>query len=207
MNEHLITSSAAASDLLRHGLESSRGGDSARALQCFRAASEAAPAAGEPHFLIGAELAQAGDVEAAAEAFSAAVLLAPDFDMARFQLGLLQFISDRVAAAMLTWQRLFDLPDQAARHHIVRGFAALAADDFEQAAELLEAGMALNRSNDPLNADLRMVLQRIAQRRQEAGQTPAAPAVASAPEEEAAAASDKGFHVLLSNYRQDGPPN
>ncbi len=208
MTNNLDTSNASSTDLIQHGLAASRSGDTDQALQWFRAACERDPKAGVPHFLIGAELAQTGDIGGAEAAYSTAVLLSPGFDMARFQLGLLQFTSGRVASALLTWQPLFGLPQTVALQRIVSGFAALAADEFDQAIALLRAGIELNRDNDALSADLSKLIARIESsqvQNAESGTSGASVSTASSSTEELAREESASVHVLLSNYRRDGP--
>jgi len=97
---------------------------------------------------------------------------------------------------MLTWQPLLELPDTNPFQRFVCGMAALAADRFEEAANHLREGIALNRDNAPLNTDMQKMLDRIAQHVGNTGTT-----VEHSDEEPA----QDSHHVLLSNYRQDGP--
>jgi len=180
-----------ADTLLQAGLAASRANDAERALAFFAQASAACPASGMPHFLAGSEYAAMGQLEKAEAALANAVLLAPAFHIARYQLGLLQFSSGRAAVALVTWEPLIALDETQALGHFVRGFAALAQDDFVQAKAHFTTGLARNMDNAALSADIQKVLQGIddAQARNSgvASQQPA--------EHDEAAA-----HVLLSNY-------
>jgi Flp pilus assembly protein TadD len=98
-----------------HALQVSAAGDSEGAIRLLRAAAQEDPASGLVQFLLAAELAQAGAIGDAEAAYANAVLLAPQFHIARFQLGLLQFTSGRAAIALLTWQPLLALGDDEAR--------------------------------------------------------------------------------------------
>lgn len=147
--------------LLAQGLAASQADEGELALQLFEQASELSPQAGLPHFLIGSELAAAGRVEAAEQAFARAVLLAPDFVLARYQLGLLQLTSQRPALAMLTWQPLLQLPQADSLGHFVRGFEALAQDRFEAALRAFGDGLACEDGNPAVTADVRKVVDRI----------------------------------------------
>ncbi|MBX3625344.1 MAG: hypothetical protein KF892_10055 [Rhizobacter sp.] len=182
--------------VLQQAMQASSAGDMDTAMRLLRTAIHDLPDHPLPHFLLAAELAQGGKMEEAEAAFANSVLLAPAFETARFQLGLLQFTSGRVSMAMLTWQPLVELPDTNPFHRFVSGMAALAADRFEEAAHHLREGMKLNHDNPPLNTDMQMLLDRIAQH---TGDTSKA---AERDDEESAQAS---HHVLLSNYQQDGP--
>lgn len=175
--------------LLEQGLGASRRDDVAGAIGAWQAAARERPDSALPHFLIGAELAQARRIEEAETAYASAVLLAPEFETARYQLGLLQFTSGRAAAAMVTWEPLFRLAEDHAVRAFVEGFAHLAADAFDPALERFAAGMALNRDNPPMNSDIAKVVASIHALR--------APSSAAAPGED-------DSHVLLAAYRQQG---
>lgn len=172
--------------LLAEGLASSREGRSAQAVRLFEEAAALAPGSGVPHFLVGSEHASRGDIPAAELAFANAVLLAPQFVLARYQLGLLQFSSQRAALALLTWQPLLGLPAGQPLPHFVRGFAALAHDQYDEALAHYQAGLGCANDNPPLFADIEQVVQAV--ERLLAG--------TSAPPDSEARAG----HVLLSGY-------
>lgn len=180
--------------LVRQSLQASAAGDDVAALQLLRDAVADAPQSALCHFMLGAELAQAGAIAEAESAMATAVLLAPQFPIARFQLGLLQFTSGRAAPALLTWQPLLELGEHDALFHFVQAFAALAGDQFDEARAAFARGIALNKSNEPLNHDMRQVVQRIESLQRDAQGTEPSP-VDDAPADDGAAA-----HVLLSNY-------
>ena len=195
MSEKSTSSAApAGQDLLDRAMQASAAGAAEEAIQLFRAAAAALPGTALPLFLLGAELAQIGAIDEAEQAFAGAVLLAPQLHTARFQLGLLQFSSGRAAQALLTWQPLQALDEGLPWPHLVGGFAALAADSFTAATRAFEIGIERNTENPPLNADIRLLLQRIAELQSQP--TEAAPAPAEAGDSEEA-----GSHLLLANYR------
>lgn len=171
--------------LLQEGLAASRSEQTEAALALFARASEADPSSGLPHFLIASEQAGAGNFQAAELSFACAVLLAPSFPLARYQLGLLQFSSQRAPLALLTWQPLFQLPEGEALHHFVRGFAALAQDAFDEALRHFRRGLDCQPANPALCADILQVIDAI-ERLERSGPTSADEATAD--------------HVLLSAY-------
>lgn len=181
------------SPLVQQALQASASGDTTAALRLFESAILQTPQDAVAHFLMAAELAQTGQLETAEAAFARAVLLAPTFEVARFQLGLLQFTSGRPAIAMLSWTPLLALPQSSPFHQFVSGFAALAAEQFDDAAQLLRRGIELNVENLPLNADIQKVLARIHART----------GIPSAPSD-ATGEPSPTHHVLLSNYHHDG---
>lgn len=171
--------------LVAQGLMASRENRPEEALACFARAGEVAPASGVPHFLIGSEHAAAGDMESAEAALARAVLLAPDFALARYQLGLLQFTSRRAAVALLTWQPLLSLAATDPLLHFVRGFEALGRASFREALQHYREGLACHEINQGLASDIERVVEAV-------GKLAAAPA--------AEAQDEAGVHVLLSSY-------
>jgi tetratricopeptide (TPR) repeat protein len=169
--------------LLAQGAAASRDGDREAALALYARAAQVDPASPLPPFLIASEQASAGDFAHAELAFASALLLAPGFALARYQLGLLQFSSQRAAVALLTWQPLFALPETEALLHFVRGFAALAQDAFEEALGHFRCGLACTPANPALCADIEQVVDAVDRLR--AGEPPA---------------GEGNAHVLLSAY-------
>jgi len=95
-------------------------------------------------FLLGSQFAQRREYDRAEGLFIHTLNLAPDFAVARFQLGLLQLTSARPSAAFATWGPL-DLLDP--RHYLrvfKDGLEAMAQDRFEQAKALLRKGIDIN---------------------------------------------------------------
>jgi tetratricopeptide (TPR) repeat protein len=166
--------------LLAQGLAASSQDRGEDAIALFQQAARAAPSSGVPHFLIGSEYASRGDVPAAELAFCNAVLLAPAFVLARYQLGLLQFTSQRPAAALLTWEPLLALPPGQPLPHFVRGFAALAQDLHQEALAHYRAGLACETDNPALFEDIERMVQAV--------------------QRLAAGADERPDHVLLSGY-------
>lgn len=110
------------------------------------------------HFLKGSVLAGLGRAIEAHQALSYAVSLAPDFAIARFQLGFFELTSGEPDRARATWLPLASLPDD---HHLrlfVTGLEALIEDRFADAIAWLERGMAVNSENPPLNRDMQMLI-------------------------------------------------
>lgn len=144
--------------LVAQGLQAGNDGDSARAVDLFRQAAQVDPGSALPAFLVGSELAAGGRLADAEAAFAQAVLIAPGFHLARYQLGLLQFSAGRPDAALVTWGPLHALPDEAPLGHHVRGFAALARGAYADAVAHWERGLDLAGADAALSADIRLVL-------------------------------------------------
>jgi hypothetical protein len=92
---------------------------------------------------------------------SRAVEIAPDFAIARFQLGLFQLTSGEAGNALGTWGRLDSLPDGHYLRRFVDGLRCLIRDDFRGAIGHLREGIRLNSENPPLNNDMQMVIDRM----------------------------------------------
>lgn len=173
---------------LDQALQASASGDSALAMRLFMQAVDEQPSSAAAHFLLGSECAAMGDMAPAERHISTALLLSPQWHVARYQLGLLQFSDGRVPAALLTWQPMASLEDGSPLPHWVHGFAALARDDFDVARRLFEAGLARNAEHPPMSADIQRILAAMP-----ASKPPGEPA------------DDSVAHVLLSNYQPAGP--
>lgn len=198
----ISTGSIQADALLSEGIHASQSQDNGRALHLFEQASIAAPCSGIPHFLIASEYASMGNMDSAEAAFAQAVLCSPELTVARYQLGLLQFSSGRAALALVTWQALLELPDTSPFPHFVKGFTALARDDFGMALAHYHAGLERNLHNPPMSADIRKIIDGI-HALDSHGTEPGTQSIDSTSGQnfDQPSGSD-AVHVLFSNYRQ-----
>jgi tetratricopeptide (TPR) repeat protein len=112
------------------------------------------------HFLRGSILIGEKRLIEAHQSLSRAVALAPDFAIARFQLGFFQLTSGEADDALETWGRLDRLPDNHYLRKFVDGLRCLIRDDFEGAIEALSKGVALNTENPPLSRDMTLIIAR-----------------------------------------------
>ena len=110
------------------------------------------------HFLCGSMLVQAGRLIEGHNELKKAVSLAPDFAIARFQLGLFQLTSGETANALETFGRLDGLPDGHYLRKFVDGLRCLIRDDFQGTIVNLREGIRLNQENPPLSGDMQMVI-------------------------------------------------
>jgi tetratricopeptide (TPR) repeat protein len=123
------------------------------------------------HFLKGSVLAALQRYPEAQDAIRRAIDLAPGYDIARFQLGLLEFTSGNAASAEMTWRPLQRLPGDSYLRLFATGLLYLGRDDFVQAVEMLREGIARNTDNPAMNRDMQMVIDEAV--RKCAGDTPA----------------------------------
>ena len=120
------------------------------------------------HFLGGSVLAGLGRFDEAQVALAMAVEIAPDFEIARFQLGLMRLTSGNLDGAMTTWAPLQALADDHPLRLFSEGLLQMADDAFVAAGEKIRAGLARNHENPVLNRDMQMVLDAMAQQTAEA---------------------------------------
>jgi tetratricopeptide (TPR) repeat protein len=110
------------------------------------------------HFMRGSVLAGVKQPLEAHAALARAVELAPEFAIARYQLGFFELTSGEVDKALATWGPLLRLPADAYLRKFAEGLTFLIRDEFEQAFVFLREGIALNRENEPLNDDIRLLM-------------------------------------------------
>ena len=113
------------------------------------------------HFLRGSILAGIGRPIEALAALKKAVALAPDFAIARFQLGFFQLTSGEAAEALGTWGLLALLPDGHYLRLFVTGLTHLIRDEFAETIATLRAGIDANQENIPLNRDMRLIIDKV----------------------------------------------
>jgi tetratricopeptide (TPR) repeat protein len=109
-------------------------------------------------FLRGSMLAGRGRPIEAHAALTRAVQLAPDFALARFQLGFFELTSGEAARALTTWEPLQELPADHYLARFVAGLRHLVHDRFGETIAALEAGIAVNDENLPLNRDMQLII-------------------------------------------------
>lgn len=113
------------------------------------------------HFLKGSMLIGEKRFIAAHTALREAVRLDPDLHIARFQLGFFELTSGEADAALASWQPLKTaLPEGHYLQLFVEGLEHLVADRFAPCIESLQAGMAVNAENAPLNGDMQLIIDR-----------------------------------------------
>lgn len=147
--------------LVQQALRASELNDIPTAIELLRRAKREEPSSAWASFLLAAHLAQAGRYDEAEIEYSNSLLLNPDLAIARYELGTLQFTSGRTTAGMLTWQPLLALPEDHYLKIFVQGYIALAGEKLADAAAQFELGVASNRENLPLNANIKLLVHRI----------------------------------------------
>lgn len=115
------------------------------------------------HFLQGSVLAGLQRYEEGRKAMARALEIAPDFALARFQLGFLDFTSGHAVDAIGVWNPLGQLSADEPLRLFAEGLSQLAVDNFPEARRLLQQGMMHNRDNPLINADMQLILDEIEQ--------------------------------------------
>lgn len=134
--------------------------DAPQRIEATQALIEEFPTDARLHFMLGSTLIGDGRLIEGHAALARAVELAPDFAIARFQLGLFQLTSGEADNALDTWGRLDRLPNGHYLRCFVDGLRALIRDEFVQCVEHLRAGIDLNHENPPLNDDMRLLIEK-----------------------------------------------
>jgi len=112
------------------------------------------------HFLRGSVLAGQGKAIEAHTALSRAVEIAPDFILARFQLGFFELTSGEAQRALATWGPLDQLPTSHYLAAFVGGLRHLIRDEFAEAIRELRRGIATNGENPPMNRDMQLIIDK-----------------------------------------------
>ncbi len=117
------------------------------------------PADPRLHFMRGSILAGKQQPIEAHAALARAVELAPEFHIARYQLGFFELTSGEVDRALSTWGPLQRLPAHFYLRKFVDGLIHLVRDEFDDALARMREGIALNHENEPLNNDIRLLMR------------------------------------------------
>lgn len=149
-------------ELLGLALEATRNGDSGRSLVYLKEAGGRAESTEQVHLLLGSEYAQIGLLEEARAHFQRSLEINPDFAIARFQLGLLYLTSGQPQPALDVWSPLAALGNSHPLQIFHKGLQHLIRDEFSDCVQCLEAGIAANLENPPLNVNMQLVIERIA---------------------------------------------
>lgn len=136
--------------------------DEPAALARASALVEGHPEDARLHFLRGSMLIGAGRHIEAHGALSRAVQLAPEFWIARFQLGFFELTSGEPAKALNTWAPLETLAESHYLRQLATGLGYLIRDEFEAAVSHLESGMRANKENPALNRDMQLLIDQCA---------------------------------------------
>ncbi len=112
-------------------------------------------------YLLAAEHAQLGMMDRAEEGFVKTVALAPDFPMARFQLGQLYLVKGDAELARNLLAPLAQLPAGQALSFYAKGLIAAANENVNEAIVQLQAGLDCEQDIPALAQDMQRVLSNL----------------------------------------------
>lgn len=110
------------------------------------------------HFMRGSVLAGKQRPIEAHASLSKAVDIAPDFALARYQLGFFELTSGEADRALSTWGPLLMLPNDNYLRTFVEGLTHLIRDEFDDAIAMMRKGIGLNQDNMPMNHDIELLI-------------------------------------------------
>ena len=123
------------------------------------------------HFMKGSVLAGRAEHIAAHQSLSRAVELAPDFAVARYQLGFFELTSGEADRALSTWGPLLKESKENYLRIFVEGMVHLIRDEFSDAISKFESGIANNTENEPMNGDILLLIKELRNKMPEDGET------------------------------------
>jgi tetratricopeptide (TPR) repeat protein len=112
-------------------------------------------------FLKGSILAGEGQTGEGRRLIARSLELAPDYDIARFQLGFLELTSGDAVEAEQTWAPLREYPADHFLRLFVDGLGYLIRDDFAEAIRLLRCGIEANDLIPQMNHDMQLIIDQI----------------------------------------------
>jgi len=124
------------------------------------------------HFMRGSVLAGQAEHIKAHASLTRAVELAPEFAIARYQLGFFELTSGEADQALSTWGPLLKAPKDNYLRVFVEGMTHVIRDEFTEAFAKFERGIALNQENEPLNGDIQLLMRELRAKMESGGDTP-----------------------------------
>lgn len=176
-------------ELLQLALTADRDKDAGAALAYLKEAGGRADAGAPVLLLLGAQYAALQLTDRAIASMEAALAADPHMAIARLQLGLLHLTNGNGAGVIETLLPLDDLGDGDALRHFGSGLRSMVDNDPLATRQHLARGIALNKENPALNADMQRIIDGISNAPSESQPAAATPAT-----------SDNGQHVMLSAY-------
>ncbi len=114
------------------------------------------------HFMLGSVLINGqSDYIKAHAALSRAIELAPEYALARYQLGFFELTSGEADRALATWGPLLNAPSDNYLRIFVEGMTHVIRDEFAEAIAKFERGIKLNTDNAPMNGDIQLLMQEL----------------------------------------------
>lgn len=124
------------------------------------------------HFMKGSILAGRGRAIEAHASMSEAVNIAPGYALARYQLGFFEMTSGEAERALSTWGPLLAAGEDNYLRKFVEGMTHLIRDEFGDAIERFQQGIALNSENEPMNNDIHILIAECRKLEKKSAQAP-----------------------------------
>ncbi|MDF0606937.1 hypothetical protein HZU77_014975 [Neisseriaceae bacterium TC5R-5] len=151
-----------AEELFQLSLNAIERQDHAQAITLLKHGLSQTPEDGRLHYLLGAEYAQIGMSERAAQQLETALLYDASLLTARFQLGLLYLTAGQAGPAIEALTPLIEpLEDGAPLRLFAEGLLCLLDDQLEECKRKLAQGIAANQAVPVLNHDMQKIIDRI----------------------------------------------
>lgn len=180
-------------ELLRTALDAINHARNAEAVSLLKTLLERDPEHVFGLYLLAAEHMQLGMADRAEAGFVRVVELAPDFPIARFQLGQFYLVKGDAASAITTLAPLAALPAGTALSYYAKGLIAAARGDTTTALEELRSGLGSVQDVPALAGDMQQMLNSLVVLQGDAAIDPVPHAVAGA-----------GVPLYLSGYSRAG---
>ncbi len=148
-------------ELLRIALDAVNHDHHADAVSMLKTLLERDPKHVFATYLLAAEHAQLGMMDRAEEGFRKTVQMAPDFPIARFQLGQMCLVQGNAAGAKAILAPLTELPATMALSNYAKGLIAAADENPGDAIRHLQDGLACAQDIPALAGDMRGVIDRL----------------------------------------------
>ncbi len=121
------------------------------------------------HFMRGSVLAGMSEHNKAHAALSRAVEIAPEYAIARYQLGFFELTSGEADRALSTWGPLLKAPKDNYLRVFVEGMVHVIRDEFPEAIATFERGIKLNDENPPMNGDIELLMRELKKKMDDTG--------------------------------------
>ena len=121
------------------------------------------------HFMRGSVLAGMSEHNKAHAALSRAVEIAPEYAIARYQLGFFELTGGEADRALSTWGPLLKAPKDNYLRVFVEGMVHVIRDEFPEAIATFERGIKLNDENPPMNGDIELLMRELKMKMDDTG--------------------------------------
>jgi tetratricopeptide (TPR) repeat protein len=145
-------------ELLHVALHANQQGRTQDAIEALKKILERDADDAKAIYMLGALHAEIGMTDQAVTEMARAVELDPSLVTAHFQLGLLHYMASRYEDAANAWEPLDESTELQCLYLFKSGMLKLVDGQYEDGINLIESGIASNQFNEPLNNDMRGIV-------------------------------------------------